>query len=216
MRGLGLPIPPTKQQPHTIYCIYAPLNAEHEYAYDAGAIVVYLRGMKNRQISHLKITIITPFEPRYSNRPDGAVCYKQKKALDVCIVKGTAATLCRRFAYLSTTKLIRYRNKTKFYSQKMQKYFNSLYSARRSAKIPRISHPPRRVGCGGWGQNLNLFAYIDKMCDICIIFCWVELPHIYYTLILGVASASLLYYGRKETKWHSDCYISLQRTLLDV
>ena len=97
MRGFGLPIPRTKQQPHTVYCIYAPLNAEHEYAYDAGAIVVYLRGMKNRQISHLKITIITPFEPRYSNRPDGAVCYKQKKALDVCIVKGTAATLCRRF-----------------------------------------------------------------------------------------------------------------------
>ena len=31
----------------------------------------------------------------------------------------------------------------------MQKYFNSLYSARRSTKIPRISHPPRRVGCGG-------------------------------------------------------------------
>ena len=61
MRGLGLPIPPTKQQPHTIYCIYAPLNAEHEYAYDVGAIVVYLRGMKNRQISHLKKTIITPF-----------------------------------------------------------------------------------------------------------------------------------------------------------
>ena len=94
MRGLGLPIPPTKQQPHTIYCIYAPLNAEHEYAYDAGAIVVYLRGMKNRQISHLKITIITPFEPRYSNRPDGAVCYKRKKALKVCIVKSTVATLC--------------------------------------------------------------------------------------------------------------------------
>ena len=120
MRGLGLPIPPTKQQPHTIYCIYAPLNAEHEYAYDAGAIVVYLRGMKNRQISHLKITIITPFEPRYSNRPDGAVCYKQKKALDVCIVKGTAATLCRRFAYLSTTKLIRYCNKSKFFAKNFQ------------------------------------------------------------------------------------------------
>ena len=48
-------------------------------------------------MSHLKETIITPFEPRYSNRPDGAVCYKQKKALDVCIVKGTTATLCRRF-----------------------------------------------------------------------------------------------------------------------
>ena len=48
-------------------------------------------------MSHLKETIITPFEPRYSNRPDGAVCYKRKKALDVCIVKGTAATLCHRF-----------------------------------------------------------------------------------------------------------------------
>lgn len=34
-------------------------------------------------MSHLKKTIITPFEPRYSNRPDGAVCYKRKKALDV-------------------------------------------------------------------------------------------------------------------------------------
>ena len=97
MRGFGFPIALTKQQPHTVYCIYAPLNAEHEYAYDAGAIVVYLRGMKNRQISHLKITIITPFEPRYSNRPCGAVCYKLKKALDVSIVKGTTATLCRRF-----------------------------------------------------------------------------------------------------------------------
>ena len=97
MRGFGFPIALTKQQPYTIYCIYAPLNAEHEYAYDAGAIVVYLLGMKNRQISHLKKTIITPFEPRYSNRPDGAVCYKLKKALDVCIVKGTAATPCRRF-----------------------------------------------------------------------------------------------------------------------
>ena len=117
MRGFGLPIPRTKQQPHTVYCIYAPLNAEHEYAYDAGAIVVYLRGMKNRQISHLKITIITPFEPRYSNRPDGAVCYKRKKALDVSIVKGTAATLCHRFACLSTTKLIRYCNKSKFFAK---------------------------------------------------------------------------------------------------
>ena len=116
MRGFGLPIPPTKQQPHIVYCIYAPFNAEHEYAYDAGAIVVYLRGMKYRQISHLKKTIITPFEPRYSNRPDGAVCYKRKKALDVCIVKGTAATPCRRFACLSTTKLICYLPKSKFLS----------------------------------------------------------------------------------------------------
>ena len=116
MRGFGLPIPPTKQQPHTVYCIYAPLNAEHEYAYDAGAIVVYLRGMKNRQISHLKITIITPFEPRYSNRPCGAVCYKLKKALDVSIVKGTVATLCRRFADLSATKLICRLPKSKFLS----------------------------------------------------------------------------------------------------
>ena len=49
-------------------------------------------------MSHLKKTIITPFEPRYSNRPDGAVCYKLKKALDVSIVKGTTATLCHRFA----------------------------------------------------------------------------------------------------------------------
>ena len=98
----------------------------------------------------------------------------------------------------------------------MQKYFNSLYSARPAPKSPASPiHPAVSVAAGG-GQNLNLFAYIDKMCDICIIFCWVELPHIYYTLILGVASASLLYYGRKETKWHSDCYISLQRTLLDV
>ena len=48
-------------------------------------------------MSHLKKTIITPFEPRYSNRPDGAVCYKLKKALDVSIVKGTTATLCHRF-----------------------------------------------------------------------------------------------------------------------
>ena len=70
-------------------------------------------------MSHLKKTIITPFEPRYSNRPDGAVCYKRKKALDVCIVKGTAATPCRRFDGLSTTKLIRYRKNTKFLS----KYF---------------------------------------------------------------------------------------------
>ena len=120
MRGLGFPIALTKQQPHTVYCIYAPLNAEHEYAYDAGAIVVYLRGMKNRQISHLKITIITPFEPRYSNRPCGAVCYKRKKALDVCIVKGTAATPCRRFACLSTTKLIRYCSKSKFFTKIFQ------------------------------------------------------------------------------------------------
>ena len=67
-------------------------------------------------MSHLKKTIITPFEPRYSNRPDGAVCYKRKKALEVCIVKGTAATLCHRFAGLSTAKLIRYRNKNKFFS----------------------------------------------------------------------------------------------------
>ena len=123
MRGFGLPIPPTKQQPHTVYCIYAPLNAEHEYAYDAGAIVVYLRGMKNRQISHLKITIITPFEPRYSNCPCGAVCYKRKKALDVCIVKGTAATPCRRFACLSTTKLIRYCSKSKFFTKNFQSIF---------------------------------------------------------------------------------------------
>ena len=114
MRGFGFPIALTKQQPHTVYCIYAPLNAEHEYAYDAGAIVVYLRGMKNRQISHLKKTIIIPFEPRYSNCTGGAVCYKRKKALDVCIVKGTAATLCRRFDDLSTTKLIRYCNKSNF------------------------------------------------------------------------------------------------------
>ena len=120
MRGFGLPIPRIKQQPHTVYCIYAPLNAEHEYAYDAGAIVVYLRGMKNRQISHLKKTIITPFEPRYSNRPDGAVCYKRKKALDVCIVKGTAATPCRRFSCLSATKLIRYYNKNKFFTKNFQ------------------------------------------------------------------------------------------------
>ena len=120
MRGFGFPIALTKQQPHTVYCIYAPLNAEHEYAYDAGAIVVYLRGMKNRQISHLKKTIITPFEPRYSNRPDGAVWYKRKKALDVCIVKGTAATPCRRFACLSTTKLIRYCSKSKFFTKNFQ------------------------------------------------------------------------------------------------
>ena len=123
MRGFGFPIALTKQQPHTVYCIYAPLNAEHEYAYDAGAIVVYLRGMKNRQISHLKKTIITPFEPRYSNRPCGAVCYKRKKALDVCIVKGTAATLCRRFDGLSTTKLIRYRSKSKFFTKKFSVHF---------------------------------------------------------------------------------------------
>ena len=71
-------------------------------------------------MSHLKKTIITPFEPRYSNRPDGAVCYKRKKALDVCIVKGTVATLCRRFACLSTTKLIRYCNKTKFFAKNFQ------------------------------------------------------------------------------------------------
>ena len=71
-------------------------------------------------MSHLKKTIITPFEPRYSNRPDGAVCYKRKKALDVCIVKGTAATLCRRFACLSTTKLIRYRSKSKFFAKNFQ------------------------------------------------------------------------------------------------
>ena len=116
MRGFGFPIALTKQQPHTVYCIYAPLNAEHEYAYDAGAIVVYLRGMKNRQISHLKKTIITPFEPRYSNRPDGAVCYKRKKALDVSIVKSTTATLCRRFAGLSATKLICRLPKSKFLS----------------------------------------------------------------------------------------------------
>ena len=71
-------------------------------------------------MSHLKKTIITPFEPRYSNRPDGAVCYKRKKALDVCIVKGTAATPCRRFACLSTTKLIRYYNKNKFFAKNFQ------------------------------------------------------------------------------------------------
>ena len=44
----------------------------------------------------------------------------------------------------------------------MQKYFNSLYSARRSlppgAKIPRISHPPRRVGCGGWGTKFKFIC----------------------------------------------------------
>ena len=148
--------------------------------------------------------------------PDGAVLKKSNILLEVCIVKGTAATPCRRFSCLSTTKLIRYRNKTKFYNQKMQKYFNSLYSARPAPKSPASPiHPAVSVAAGG-GQNLNLFAYIDKMCDICIIFCCVELPHIYYTLILGAVSASLLYYGRKETKWHSDCYISLQRTLLDV
>ena len=121
-----------KKQPYTVYCIYAPLNAEHEYAYDAGAIVVYLRGMKYRQISHLKITIITPFEPRYSNRPCGAVCYKLKKALDVCIVKSTAATLCRRFAGLSTTKLIRYRSKSKFFAKNFQ-------------SLPRWRIPPSSV-----------------------------------------------------------------------
>ena len=39
---------------------------------------------------------------------------KNNNLLEVCIVKGTAATLCRRFDCLSTTKLIRYRNKNKF------------------------------------------------------------------------------------------------------
>ena len=83
-------------------------------------------------MSHLKETIITPFEPRYSNRPDGAVCYKRKKALDVCIVKGTTATLCRRFAGLSTTKLIRYRSKSKFFAKNFQ-------------SLPRWRIPPSSV-----------------------------------------------------------------------
>ena len=68
-------------------------------------------------MSHLEKTT-TPFEPRYSNRPCGAVLYKRKKALEVCIVKGTAATPCRRFDGLSTTKLIRYCNKKANFSQK--------------------------------------------------------------------------------------------------
>ena len=83
-------------------------------------------------MSHLKETIITPFEPRYSNRPDGAVCYKRKKALDVSIVKSTAATLCRRFAGLSTTKLIRYRSKSKFFAKNFQ-------------SLPRWRIPPSSV-----------------------------------------------------------------------
>ena len=69
-------------------------------------------------MSHLEKTT-TPFEPRYSNRPCGAVLYKRKKALEVCIVKGTAATPCRRFDGLSTTKLIRYCNKKTNFSQKI-------------------------------------------------------------------------------------------------
>ena len=132
MRGFGFSIALTKQQPYTIYCIYAPLNEEYEYAYDAGAIVVYLLGMKNRQISHLKKTIITPFEPRYSNRPCGAVCYKLKKALDVCIVKSTAATLCHRFACLSTTKLIRYCSKSKFFAKIFHPFPGGAYRQVRS------------------------------------------------------------------------------------
>ncbi|MDY4881032.1 MAG: hypothetical protein SO127_01320, partial [Muribaculaceae bacterium] len=46
----------------------------------------------------------------------GAVLKNSNILLEVCIVKGTAATLCHRFAGLSTTKLIRYRNKNKFFS----------------------------------------------------------------------------------------------------
>ena len=47
----------------------------------------------------------------------------------------------------------------------MQKYFNSLYSARRSTKIPRISHPPRRVGCGGW-DKIKIYLRILIKCAI--------------------------------------------------
>ena len=48
--------------------------------------------------------------------PGGAVLKKSNILLEVCIVKGTAATLCHRFAGLSTANLIRYRNKNKFFS----------------------------------------------------------------------------------------------------
>ena len=151
MRGFGFSIALTKQQPHTVYCIYAPLNAEHEYAYDAGAIVVYLRGMKNRQISHLKKTIITPFRASLQQLPDrGAVCYKRKKALDVCIVKGTVATRCRRFAYLSTTKLIRYRSRSKFFAKNFQ-------------SLPRWRIPPSSVRLFAHQQGLFSLAGILRL-----------------------------------------------------
>ena len=68
-------------------------------------------------MSQLKKTTTTPLQASLYQLPGGAVCYKLKKALKVCIVKSTVATLCRRFAGLSTTKLIRYRSKSKFFAK---------------------------------------------------------------------------------------------------
>ena len=81
---------------------------------------------------HLKKTTTTPLQASLYQLPGGAVCYKLKKALKVCIVKSTAATLCRRFAGLSTTKLIRYCNKRKFFAKNFQ-------------SLPRWRIPPSSV-----------------------------------------------------------------------
>ena len=44
-------------------------------------------------MSQLKKTTTTPLQASLYQLP-GAVCYKRKKALKVCIVKSTVATLC--------------------------------------------------------------------------------------------------------------------------
>ena len=94
--------------------------------------------------------------------PGGAVLKNSNILLEVCIVKGTAATLCHRFAGLSTAKLIRYRNKNKFFSPfsfRFQGFF-------RVYQGPDWKRGKKRRNCGGaWGREaMAIPAHIYYIC----------------------------------------------------